>query len=679
MNNLSSKDLIILLNWIIIFLIKKGFFMSTPCSGKRLLDHPSLPLPKRLKIELIPSIPQFIAEMNLCLKSNLGEPLKIEQLEYKIDVFPPFSLDMQNPFYGAQLYEIAKKCLSYDPNNNKFKLLKKSAEKMRLPLDLIQVIFKLFAQGQCLKAMFSRIDDPLSEIKFPTMVDGALVQIKFTSLLHRIGSVSKKWRKTLFSVFTTKISIKNLKQLKMHKQEDLIQLFTLCRGHFSSLSLIDYKLKFNVNETNWQELLLGLLPDLKKLKLSASDRCLNEILHSPLLGNLQDLKLIEKEHIWTERQVLTVLKTVNLTHLRSLSLCNVGLASCFLPLPSLSNLKSLNFVSTLIPSNPFTFLDENTISFPHLEEFILDDCNLSDIKFLTHFAAPQLYKLGISHNGLNLENTNLLFTRCSFTSCVQKLSISLPGDHIKEVGDNPEPNIINAHLITHLLNSFRQLRVLEIVSDMYEGTLDEEGALALATHSQAIQLQTLNIESSLIENEGMGFLVNSSNLTNLQKLCVTNSRIGLKGLRSFTSAQMGLKSLVLDFAGFDDQGIAMEILTTAASTARMELLSLKGCQLSLPSQEILANTSHFTILRELLLAKTGFTKEYTEDLVQNSHFANLETLDLSNNGILNTILIEFAKSTALKRLKNLLINGDEQTTNRIENILFNKQLENVLS
>jgi hypothetical protein len=640
--------------------------MSTPCSGKRSLDHPSLPLPKRLKVEFIPTIPQFIAEMNSCLRSNLETSLKIAQLGGKIDVFPPFSLDMQNPFYGAQLYKIAEKCLSYDPNNDKFKLLKKSAEKMRLPHDLIIEIFKLFAQGQGLKAMFSRIDDPLSEIKF-------------TSLLHRIGSVSKKWRKTLCSVFTTKISIKNLKQLKIHKQEDLIQLFTLCRGHFSSLSLIDYKLKFNVDETNWQELLLGLLPDLKKLKLSASDRCLNEILHSPLISNLQDLKLIEKEHIWTERQVLTVLKTVNLTHLRSLSLCNVGHASCFLPLPSLSNLKSLNFVSTLIPSNPFTFLDENTISFPHLEEFILDDCNLPDIKFLTHFAAPQLYKLGISHNGLNLENTNLLFTRCSFTSCVQKLSISLPGDHIKEVGDNPEPNIINANLITQLLNSFRQLRVLEIVSDMYEGTLDEEGALAMATHSQAVQLQTLKIESSLIENEGMGFLVNSSNLTNLQKLCVTNSRIGLKGLRSFTSTQMGLKSLVLDFAGFDDQGIAMEILTTAASTARMELLSLKGCQLSLPSQEILANTSHFTMLRELLLAKTGFTNEYTEDLVQNSHFANLETLDLSNNGILNTILIEFAKSTALKRLKNLLINGDEQTTNRIENILFNKQLENVLS
>jgi len=636
--------------------------MSVPCAGKRSLDNPSFPLPKRLKVELIPSIPQFIAEMNACLNSNLGAPLKIQRLGYKIDVFPPFSLDMQNPFYGAQLYEIAEKCLSYDPANKKFKQLKKTAEKMRLPHDLIIEIFKLFAQGQGLKAMFSRIDDPLSEIKFPTMVDGALVQIKFTSLLHRIGSVSEIWRKTLFSVFCKNISIANLTQLKICKQEDVIKLATLCRGHFSSLALIDNNFKkLFLDEENWKKL-LDLLPHLKKLDLSAFDTNLNEILHSPLMSKLEDLRLVgEGYENEDDGQALTFLKTVHLTNLKALSICNLQADNSFLPLPPLPNLKSLNLSGTYLPPNPFTLVKKE-IRFPLLEELLLDDCN-SDFSFLTHFVAPRLYKLDISGYSLNIDGINL-FAGFSCTSCVKNLSVSLAG-------------MIKPSLITHLLNNFTHLQVLKIITDASLGVLDEEGAQAIAEHPNAVQLQALKMEYSTIGNKGLGFLLESSYLTNLQKLFVPNNFISLEGLQSFATTQMTLKSLVLDDNEFDEEGFAMKILTTAASTAKMEILSLNGCELSLPSQKILAKTTHFTILRTLLLSGTEFTEDYVKVLARNSHFANLETIDLSHNDIDDDVWPKFAKSTRLKGLRNLLLNTADQTSDRVKNILFNKHLNSI--
>lgn len=590
--------------------------------------------PKRLCLDALSSIPQFIEEMNALLRMNICNQEKEALLSNKILCFhasEKIPTLIHNPFFGMQITQIVQSCLQLAPINNVFKSMLGFAETLYLPHDLIQKIFSMLFVSQSWDEM----------LKLKLDADQKVAP----RVLNSIGLVSKKWRESLFRVFAPKMSWKQLRRLKIFKEEELIKLAEICKGQFSRLDLVDNKTQDTISLSR-KELsrLLPLISNIKKFEVSSSihSTCFSMIVNSSHMNNLKSFSLHDGTNRLHPQAWLSFEQTTQLKNLTTLDLKNIRLnfegLNSILRAHCLSQVKYLNLSQN--PIRDGLVKCKIKPNFANLEELDLSCCKLKRLGELVRFEMPKLRTLDLSFNPIKTKQL-IKLKDSQLSNSVEQLIIS-----IKET-----PKEVEA-----LLLAFPKLRSLEINSEM----IDVDGvAVILADHSGVQQLNSLDLGSLPIPEDEIIYLLNSKFLTNLKDLTFVNSLIGPLGVSAFEKALFQLDYLSLCEAHFVENGDAMSILTTAPSTSQLKELSLEGCILNHEAQEALVRASGLEKLEVLNLVETDFSEESLILLSENTHFENLKSLVVNNNAIGPETLIQVAKSKFLKNLERITFDFDQ--------------------
>jgi uncharacterized protein (TIGR02996 family) len=177
--------------------------------------------------------------------------------------------------------------------------------------------------------------------------------------------------------------------------------------------------------------------------------------------------------------------------------------------------------------------------------------------------------------------------------------------------------------------------------------------LARGTHFK--RLRRLVLSGHHINRACVEMLTDSLNLSRLKVLDLTESRIGLGGMRALSGSNRleGLTDLNLsgNFADLGDKGL--EALARATSLPRLVRLSLARNQLGTDDLDILADSPRLERLEILDLSHNRLPGEALAALLYSPAVRNLRRLHLGGNAIHAAALREIADSPRLERLEIL--------------------------
>jgi Ran GTPase-activating protein (RanGAP) involved in mRNA processing and transport len=170
-----------------------------------------------------------------------------------------------------------------------------------------------------------------------------------------------------------------------------------------------------------------------------------------------------------------------------------------------------------------------------------------------------------------------------------------------------------------------------------DGVFTVEAANELAAGACGRALVMLELENQPLGPDGMTALASAA-LWNVQKLSVSNCRIGDEGVRELFSGETFKSLRELDLSDNDLTSYACRVLAQASDLDRLERLALCDNRITAHGVAALATAPHLGRLRELNLYSNPIGPEGGRAILASRHWGGLEHLSLTNCGVGVTVV-----------------------------------------
>lgn len=282
-----------------------------------------------------------------------------------------------------------------------------------------------------------------------------------------------------------------------------------------------------------------------------------------------------------------------------------------------------------------------SINLPKLRNLEISECKLHDdglAVFLCLTQLTQLEALNVASCSLRGWAVRALATTPNFPR-LRALSLS--------------DNKIGLQAIHALADSNLELESLSL--SMCE--LGDEDIIALSNLKKRSSLRCLELRTNQIEEAGIGALVRSNIVTQLEKLDLNLNRVNSAAAALLFSAFNGVEKPKLKELNLGNNKIGNGGLATLAKVSNLELrvLNLRGNDITERGIIELVGSSICLHLRELVLGGNRLSDSAIE-LLAMAMFPQLELLDLANTGLTAfgiENLANFPKLTKLHLQQNL--------------------------
>ena len=302
-----------------------------------------------------------------------------------------------------------------------------------------------------------------------------------------------------------------------------------------------------------------------------------------------------------------------------------------------TKLHTLNLQHNSITSSGAAELFKNT-AWVHLKSLSLGYNAITDVSFMNDNTSwTELESLNLAGNKLGDQGASDLSKNTSWT---QLKYLNLRKNGITDRGaEDLQSNV-----------SWKELRVLDLV----ENRIGEKGISTLATNTTWLQLEELLLDRNPVYERGAAFLARNKTWKNLKTLSIADCTLGIIGAQTMVKNNIewtNLQALNLTLNNIDDEGVGY--LSQSTVWQNLESLDLCWNSIGWKGAEHLAKNETWKRLKVLILKINFIGDKGAAALSGNTSWTELQTLNLWGNSIGPEGSAALSRNTSWEKLKKL--------------------------